>query len=102
MNANEQDNYTACCWFPTSSKILIYSITVSDKSGLFSLFKVTDCTVHNKVLLWYVFFYWTDLREGVIVAYTCKSRDPPFEYSCNSCTLEQDTLSSLLSPSERT
>ena len=35
--------YTACCWFPTSSNILIYfhHTCSSDKSGL----KVTDCTV---------------------------------------------------------
>ena len=33
-------NYSACCWFPTSSNILILPCQSSDKSGL----KVTDCT----------------------------------------------------------
>ena len=36
-------NYTACCWFPTSSNILILPDHSSDKSAL----KVTDCIVQS-------------------------------------------------------
>ena len=36
-------NYTVCCWFPTSSNILIYFHHSSGKSGL----KVADCTVQS-------------------------------------------------------
>ena len=37
-------NYTACCWFPTSSNILILP-SQSDQSGL----KVADCTVQSAI-----------------------------------------------------